>query len=121
MTIIATTSVLTINASASASNEIQLGDEQNLAFWMPDAWTAAPLAVQLARTTNTPINADWRTLTDGTGEISLPAAASRVIVLSALLLIPNSAYWLRVISGTVGAPVPQAATRLITVERRTMG
>lgn len=117
---IATAYTLTFTINTSVTNTAQIGDAHNLTIWMPAAWTTATMAVQLARTTGTPSAGDWRTLTDGTAEVALPAAANRVIVLSRMWMIPNGAYWLRLVSGTVAAQVNQTAERVLTLEARNL-
>ena len=106
------TTTLTIATSQSASNAFELpASTRNVAFAIPAAWTAAGLAVQFAFTAAAPVAADWRTWTDQSAEVALPAAANRVLTPSQILLVPPGARWMRVISGTVGTPVVQTAQR----------
>lgn len=109
----------TIANGASASGNVAAGQVQHISFFMPTAWTAAALAVQISRLQAAPsVDADWHTLTDALGEVSLPAAAGRVLVLPTSVLIP-ACNWIRVISGTVSARVPQGAARVIPAIART--
>lgn len=117
MPILASSENVTIAAGQSASGAMAF-DGQNLALWVPLGWTAAALAIQAARVPGTPVANDWHTVTDLDGEVSLPAAALRVVIIPASLMIPNVARWVRFISGTVAAPVNQVAERVIPVERR---
>lgn len=118
MSIIASTATLTIESGASVSNAMPIAGDQNISLWMPDAWTTAGLALQVARVEGTPGASDWRTVADPSGMVALAAAANIVILVPATLLLPNSARWLRVLSGTVAVPVTQGATRTIVAERR---
>lgn len=112
---------LTIPNAQSASQAVRLYDFHALAFWMPPAWTAAPLAIQLSRAEATPmLAADWWTLTDTLGEVSLPAAAGRVLVTPSGIVLPLMR-WLRVVSGSPGAPVAQSTARDIIMQGRRFG
>lgn len=118
MPIIASTATLTIESGASVSNAMPIAGDQNVSIWMPDAWTAAGLTLQVARTEAAPAAGDWRTVADLDGAVLLPAAANLVLLVPGSTLLPNGARWLRVLSGTVAAPVNQDAARTIVAERR---
>lgn len=118
MSILASVTTLTIENGASVSDAMPIASNQNVSIWMPDAWTAAGLALQVARTEGTPAAGDWRTVADLDGPVALPAAANLVLLLPGSIILPNGARWLRLLSGTVAAPVNQGAARSIVVERR---
>ena len=118
MPISASLSPVIIPANGSQSAAFEVANDQIISVYVPAAWTPAPLAVQAALVVGTPGVSDWFTVTDLDGEVSLPAAAGRVLCLPGALLIPNSAHWLRFVSGTVGSPVVQLAERILQVERR---
>lgn len=104
---------------ASVSGAIALPpNARNLSIYMPAAWTAAGMAVQFATTDAAPSAGDWRTWTDHTGEIALPAAANRVITTLDTIPMPSGAKWMRLVSGTVASQVVQAAQRDIPVTVR---
>ncbi len=109
---------VTIASGTSVSDAIRLDEAHNLSIWLPSSWTAATLALQVARGSDAPSAGDWRTVCDQDGEIALPAAANRVILVPASTMLPNGARWLRLVSGTAASQVTQAGARVISVERR---
>lgn len=109
MPIIASTASAVIANAGTNSTEVDIASDQNISIWMPAAWTAATLTVQVQREGS----ADWFTLCDVDGPIVLTVAAAQVILLPASSLIPNGARKLRLVSS-----VAQGAERTLIVERR---
>lgn len=103
----------TIPAAADGlSGVVDLEGGVVVAIEMPSAWTTAPLTLQAAATPNGP----FRDVVDDSGtEITIQAAANRVIplVYAANAIAPLRFIKLR--SGTSATPVQQAATRVLTL------
>jgi hypothetical protein len=117
------TKVATIPNGTALSGAVDIERAQSMALWFPAAWTAANVTLQFAQV-ETPDTADWFDFYDLVGEVTLPAAASRVVVFTGGLLLPgitrvpqtNSAIAkMRIRSGTAASPVNQDAERLIRV------
>lgn len=102
--------ILTIGAAATVSDAMDVAGDQNLSIYIPTAWTAATLTMQIQREGNA---TDWFTVCDLDGPVVLPSDAGRVVLLPGSTLIPNAARRLRVVSS-----VAQASSRAIIVERR---
>jgi small ligand-binding sensory domain FIST len=109
MALVASLATLTIANTGTISTEMDIAQEQNLSVWMPAAWTAATLTIQVQREGSTA----WHTVCDQDNVVVLPAAVDRVLLLPASSLLPNSARKLRLVSS-----VAQGADRTLVVERR---
>lgn len=117
------TKVATIANGASVSDAVDIERAQSMALWFPAGWTTASVTLQFAQV-ETPQAADWHDFYDLSGEVVLPAGASRVVVFTGGLLLPgitrvpqtNSAIAkMRIRSGTAASPVNQGAERFIRV------
>lgn len=105
----------TILNTAALSDAVPCFGATRFAAILPSAWTAAVLTVQCAWTDDTPQASDWKSFQVGGAtsyEVSLPAAADRVVSLNRDTPLP-SPRWIRLRSGTAAAPVTQGADRVI--------
>ena len=105
-----TTVSATIAAGGSLSGEVTLPLGYYLAaLVMPSAWTAADLTFQISAD-----NATFADFYDNAGvEITVPAAASRAIMLDSDTW--RAVRFLKVRSGTSATPVNQSSSRTITL------
>lgn len=108
-----------IALNTQVSQAIQFEDYHTITVWMPDAWTAANLTMQASRSGSEPTaEAQWRNVWTDTGELSLPAAANRVISAQFGFMVPAGSRWIRLVSGTSATRVTQTAARTITAAFR---
>lgn len=104
-----------IPAGAAVSNGFDVYAPQQLSLWMPAAWTAASLTIELSQLSAPATDADWRQLFTELDELILPAAANRVLTITAGIVLPPGIRRMRLVSGVAGARVNQAAERTIDV------
>ena len=103
-----------INAGASLSAEIPLGEKTLVGVIIPAAWDAAGLTFQA-----TPDDVTFSEMVDGAGNaISLTVAAGQFVLI-------DPAKWrgvtgIKVRSGTISVPVSQTANRSIILVTRTV-
>lgn len=103
---------LTIAASASLSNAVELGPFALAAIEMPGTWTAANLTFTAAST----LGGTYKDLYDDAGvEVVVVAAASRIIAVDFLARCFAPLRFLKIRSGTTGSPVTQDAARTVTL------
>jgi hypothetical protein len=112
---------VTISPGTSVSSHLKIADVHQAAIWIPAGWTAANLVVQLTKlaapATAPAVDAEWSTVADPFGEVSMAAVGGYVISLPTYLLM-SSAQWMRLISGTTAARVNQVAQRDILIVGR---
>lgn len=102
----------TIANAASLSGEIDLEGFRLAAIEMPAAWTAANLTFQAASASG----GTFQNVFDDAGtEITVTAAAARMIGLDAVLPELAALRFLKIRSGTSGVPVNQGAERILTL------
>lgn len=97
-----------IAINASLSDAVDLGAMRLQRINMPAAWDAAGLTFQASVD-----GAAFLDLHDKGGEVSVPAAAGRSIVVDQAAF--RGVRYLRVRSGTAAAPVAQLAARALTL------
>lgn len=103
---------VTIAASGSLSDEIDLRGYELDAILMPAAWTAADLTFQAAEKSG----GTFRNVYDDAGnEVTVSADASLAIPLSTPGEQLRGLRFIKVRSGTSGAAVNQAAERTVTL------
>lgn len=104
---------VTIAASGSVTDEIDLGGYRLAAIHMPAAWTAAAITFTAAPTTG----GTFTDVHDNAGtEVSITTAASRTVILATDVAenLEGLAY-IKLRSGTSATPVAQAAERSLTL------
>ena len=110
----------TIAAGQSLSGEVNLGEKQLVAIYMPSSWTAADLTFQSSPDGGT----TWCELYTTDGAAADAAAAFQVHSPTASLCIAidptklRGVNCLKVRSGTSGSPVNQAAQAVLTLATR---
>lgn len=122
----------TIANGAAVSSAILLRDEQPLRVLIPASWTAADLAVQLARVTEanelaTPASGDWKYLRDAYGSLVglLGITADCMHGFGPLdPLLFHGAHWMRLVSrtaSTLASDVNQGGARTLVITKRLIG
>lgn len=107
-----TTATATIANGASLSGEVDLEGQAIQAIQMPAAWTAASLtftASSASGGTFDPVH------DDGGTEVTITAAAARMIGLDAIARELDGLRFIKVRSGTTATPVNQGAERILTL------
>lgn len=101
---------VTIAATESLSTQADLEGFSVVAIEMPAAWTAAAITVQAASLRDGTFK---DVVDDGGTEVSITAAASQVIAVSAAKDALAPLRFIKLRSGTGALPVAQAAERVI--------
>lgn len=98
--------------SSTLSDVVDLEGDTFVAIKMPSTWTAANLTFQAC---DTPGGTFADVYDDAGAEVTVVAAASRVIVVDFLARCLAPLRYIKVRSGTTGTPVTQAASRTLTL------
>lgn len=106
----------TIASGASESSVIDMTMLQISAILMPSAWTTANLTVLVS---DSPTGTFVPLYDDEGNEVTLTAAASRMIAVNKYALPMASQTYIKLRSGTAATPVNQAADRALTIVGRT--
>jgi hypothetical protein len=106
----------TISQGAALSSDIVLDSYELVAVIMPAEWTAANLTVQVVHA-----GREVNVYDDAGTEVTLTAAANRMILLNTLTKQLRGQQTIRLRSGTSGTPVNQAFARTLTLVLRTAG
>lgn len=106
----------------SRSGEVDLGEHNLVALWMPAGWAGTAITFQ-SKDHRQPEAGDvsvddletWKDVYDDAGtEVSITVAANRVVVIGTVTKAAIGALrYLRVRSGTAAAPVNQSPTRVV--------
>jgi hypothetical protein len=107
------TKTATIGTAANGqSDEVDLSGFELCAIQMPATWTTANLTFLASNATGGTFNDLYD---DAGNEVSVTAAASRVISLDSVALKLGALRFIKVRSGTTGTPVQQGGSRALTL------
>ena len=104
-----------IASGGSLSPAVNLQGLHLCGIRMPAGWDAADITFQVSYDDG----ATFRDLYDVSGEVSIPVAANRHVVLE-LARFVGIGGWIKVRSGTAGAPVNQTANRSVELVTRAL-